>query len=329
MCTSIAFFDQNLFGRNLDLEVSFGQRVVIAPRRLAFPFAHRPALTDHYAVVGMASVAGGLPLFAEGLNEKGLYMAGLNFPGNAHYFADQGADPAHLAPHELLWLVLGSCATLAQARALLETVRVTAIPFSPGLPLAPLHWHIADGTGALVAEPTAGGLRLYEDEAGVLTNNPPFPFHRANLANYMGLSPRQPENRMAPGLPLSCYGQGMGAIGLPGDASPASRYVRAVFLKENAAFPAARPGQVMEFFHVLEGVAMVRGSVVTPEGKLDETLYSSCADGEALTYYWRTAAASRVSAVKLTEEACAGDRLLALAPEEEPAFAFARPAPLA
>ena len=160
MCTSIAFFEQKLFGRNLDLEVSFGQRVVIAPRSLAFPFAHRPALTEHYAIVGMASVAGGLPLFAEGMNEKGLYMAGLNFPGNAHYFADEGADPHHLAPHELLWLVLGSCASLAEAKALLEGVTVCSIPFAPGLPLAPLHWHVADATGALVAESTADGLHL-------------------------------------------------------------------------------------------------------------------------------------------------------------------------
>ena len=121
----------------------------------------------------------------------------------------------------------------------------------------------------------------------------------------------------------------MGAIGLPGDASPASRYVRAAFFKENAAFPASRPGQVMEFFHVLEGVAMVRGSVVTPEGALDETLYSSCADAEERVYYWRAAAASRISAVRMTEEACRGDKLLAAAPEEAPAFAFVQPQALA
>lgn len=263
------------------------------------------------------------------MNEKGLYMAGLNFPGNAHYFADEGDDPNHLAPHELLWLVLGSCASLAEAKALLEEVTVCAIPFAPGLPLAPLHWHVADATGALVAESTADGLHLYEDKAGVLTNNPPFPFHQTNLANYMNLSPRQPENHFAPGLPLACFGQGMGAIGLPGDASPASRYVRAVFFKENAGFPEDRPGQVMEFFHVLEGVAMVRGSVVTPEGALDETLYSSCVDGVEHVYYWRTAGASRISAVRMTEEACRGGKLLAVTPEDTPAFAFTEPQPLA
>ena len=121
----------------------------------------------------------------------------------------------------------------------------------------------------------------------------------------------------------------MGAIGLPGDASPASRYVRAVFFKENAGFPADRPGQVMEFFHVLEGVAMVRGSVVTPEGALDETLYSSCIDGVEHVYYWRTAGASRISAVRMTEEACQGGKLLAVTPEDTPAFAFTEPQPLA
>ena len=225
--------------------------------------------------------------------------------------------------------MLGSCASLAEAKALLEGVTVCAIPFAPGLPLAPLHWHVADSTGALVAESTADGLHLYEDRAGVLTNNPPFPFHQTNLANYMNLPPRQPENHFAPGLPLACFGQGMGAIGLPGDASPASRYVRAVFFKENAGFPEDRPGQVMEFFHVLGGVAMVRGSVITPEGALDETLYSSCIDGVEHVYYWRTSGASRISAVRMTEETCRGDKVLAVTPEESPAFAFAEPQPLA
>ena len=154
--------------------------------------------------------------------------------------------------------------------------------------------------------------------------SPPGPFGRANTQ-----SPPQPENHFAPGLPLACFGQGMGAIGLPGDASPASRYVRAVFFKENAGFPADRPGQVMEFFHVLEGVAMVRGSVVTPEGALDETLYSSCIDGVEHVYYWRTAGASRISAVRMTEEACQGGKLLAVTPEDTPAFAFTEPQPLA
>ena len=123
MCTSIAFFEQRLFGRNLDLEVSFGQRVVIAPRCLAFPFARRPALADHYAVVGMASVAAGLPLFAEGMNEKGLYMAGLNFPGNAWYPPAEDAAPDAVAPYELIPLVLAKTGEDEEVKAYADSLR--------------------------------------------------------------------------------------------------------------------------------------------------------------------------------------------------------------
>ena len=110
-------------------------------------------------------------------------MAGLNFPGNAFYFEQTDPGRENLAPYELIPLVLGTCATLAQARRLLENVRLTAEPFAPGYPAAPLHWHIADATGSLVAEPMDDGLHLYENPADVLTNNPPFPFQLMNLNN--------------------------------------------------------------------------------------------------------------------------------------------------
>ena len=305
MCTSLSFTRPALFGRNLDLEVSFGEQVAIAPRGFAFPFHHRPPMTSHFAMIGMASVAAGIPLYAEAVNEKGLYMAGLNFPGNAFYFPD-APSREHVAPYELIPLVLGSCATLAQARALLEGVRLAAVPFGPGYPLAPLHWHIADATGSLTAEPMADGLHLHENPVGVLTNNPPFPFHRMALNSFQGLSPRQPVNTFAPDLALQPYGQGMGAIGLPGDASPMSRFVRAAFLKAHAAFGGDSAENVMQFFHILDAVAMVRGTVVTPEEKYDETIYSCCVDAASLTYYYKTYANSRVCAVRLTGDACQG-----------------------
>ena len=127
MCTSIAFSQYALYGRNLDLECGFGEQVAIAPRNQAFSFHHREPLREHYAMIGMASMAGNTPLFAEAANEKGLYIAGLNFPGNAHYFPEADALQLNLAPYELIPLLLGACATLAEARALLETVR-TALP---------------------------------------------------------------------------------------------------------------------------------------------------------------------------------------------------------
>ena len=248
MCTSLAFSSPALFGRNLDLEYSFSEQVAVTPRNHAFSFRHRPPLAHHFALIGMAAVAGDVPLYAEAANEKGLYMAGLYFPGNAHYFPDTDPQRDNLAPYELIPAVLGACETLAEARRMLERVRLIADPFAPGYPLAPLHWHIADATGSLVAEPMADGLRLYDDPAGVLTNNPPFPFHLTRLSDYQTLSPRPPENRFAPALGLQPYGQGMGAMGLPGDASPVSRFVRAAFLKAHAAFDGDEAAQVVQFF---------------------------------------------------------------------------------
>lgn len=308
MCTSIALFQgAGYFGRNLDLETNFGEQVVITPRQFPLRFRRQPAQTSHYALIGMATVAAGVPLYAEAANENGLYMAGLNFPGNAWYPPE--VDPAYdaVAPYELIPWLLGSCATLEEARRKLANFRPLGVPFSAGMPLAPLHWQIADRTGALVLEATRDGVAVYDDPVGVLTNNPPFPFHQMNLNQYMGLSACQPDNRLAPDAPLAPFGQGMGAIGLPGDASPASRYVRAAFHKLNSPDPGEDGARVTQFFHLLDAVAMVRGSVRTPEGDWDITTYSCCYSAETATYYYKTYGNHRLTAVRLDDAGRDGD----------------------
>ena len=225
-----------------------------------------------------------------------------------------------MAPFELIPLVLGRCKTLAQARELLATVRLVAEPFAPGFPLAPLHWHIADATGALVAEPMADGLHLYEDPAGVLTNNPPFPWHQTNLHNYRGLSTAAPANSLAPALELPLCGQGFGALGLPGDASPVSRYLRAVFTKAHAVFGPDRDCGIVQFFHVLDAVAMVRGTVTTDQGGCDETRYSSCIDAQTGTYYYKTYDSGSLHAVTMDEAARQGSDLRVYPLQARPLF---------
>ena len=213
-------------------------------------------------------------------------------------------------------------AAYARSRALLETVRLVAIPFAPGYPLSPLHWHIADSTGSLVVESMADGLHIYENPVGVMTNNPPFPYHLMRLNDYQALSPRQPENRFAPALDLRCYGQGMGAIGLPGDASPMSRFVQAAFLKSHAVFEEDAQARVEQFFHILRAVGMVRGSVITPEGKFDETIYSCCIDAANGMYYYTTYFNSRVTAISLFDEPLDGNTARAFPLERAPQFHY-------
>ena len=161
MCTSIALTTKDTYtGRNLDLEYAFGEKVVITPRQFPLQFHKMPALETHQAIIGMASVAEGYPLYAEGVNESGVYMAGLNFPGNAYYPPEGGAGEA-LAPYELIPWLLGTCKTAAEAAEQMRRIPLLGVPFRPDMPLAPLHWHIADRRGAFVAEPMEDGVKVY------------------------------------------------------------------------------------------------------------------------------------------------------------------------
>ncbi len=300
MCTSIAWKNGDFyFGRNLDLEVAFGQRVVITPRRHRLEFRREKPMEQHYAMIGMATVMEGCPLYAEAVNEKGLCIAGLNFPENAYYAEKEENGKAHIAPFELPWWLLGQCATVQEAQALLEGTQIVGIAFSDSIPISPLHWHIADGSGSMVVECMRDEMHIHEDPVGVLTNNPPFDFHMYNLSQYMNLTALRPENRFADEVELQPFGRGMGAFGLPGDASPASRFVRAAFLTLNSECEEQEEKSVSHFFHLLDSVAMTKGSVLAPCGEWEHTLYSCCVNADDGVYYYKTYGNNQLTAVHL------------------------------
>lgn len=310
MCTAITYQTRDhYFGRNLDLEYSYRETVTVTPRSFPLVFRKMGKLERHYAMIGMAFVAGGYPLYYEASNEKGLSMAGLNFPGNARYQPERpGRD--NVTPFELIPWVLGQCADLKQARACLERVSLLDEAFSPELPLTPLHWMAADREGALTVEPGEEGLKLYENPVGVLTNNPPFPHQMLNLTNYMGLTREQPQNRFCPGLELTPYSRGMGALGLPGDLSSQSRFVRACFTKLNAVSGESEEESVSQFFHILTSVEQQRGCVRLADGRYECTLYSSCCNTDRGIYYYTTYENRAPAAVDMHREDLEGERLV-------------------
>lgn len=234
-------------------------------------------------------------------------MASLNFPGNAYYFPGGKNGEIELAPYELIPYVLERCETVLQAEILLKKVCVVAVPFRENLPLAPLHWMVADERDCLVAEPMCGGLQIYKNSVKVMTNNPPFPYHMERLKDFLNLKADYPENTMAKGLQLAPNSQGMGGIGLPGDASSSSRFVRAAFLLHNSDVSDDGLSQV---FHILSGVEMVRGSVRTREGRLDTTTYSCCMDASKGIYYYKVYTNHRIHAVDMTRENLDGEKPL-------------------
>lgn len=286
MCTAITYTTRDhYFGRNLDLERSYGERVVITPRRFHLPMRLAEPLTNHHAMVGMATVADGYPLYYEATNEQGLSMAGLNFPDNAVY-KPPAAGRDNICAFELIPWLLGRYATVAEARQALERVNIVNVPFGEGQPLTPLHWLVADRRGAIVVESVAQGLRVYDNPVRVLTNNPPFGYHLTNLCNYMSLHEGTPDNRL--GGDLTPYSLGMGALGLPGDFSSASRFVRAVFVRQKSHSGDSERESVNQFFHILTSVAMPKGCVLAANGDYEYTRYTSCCNTDRGIYYYTT-----------------------------------------
>ncbi len=299
MCTAIRYQNSgHYFGRNLDLEYSYKEQVVITPRGRKFTLRSGGDFTTRYALIGMATVLCDYPLYYEAANEAGLAAAGLNLPGLARYFAPQEGKK-NITPFEFLPWLLGQASDLSQARSMLEDLNLTDISFAPELPLSPLHFMISDRTGSLVVEQTEDGLHIYENPFDVLTNNPPFDFQQWNMRQYANLSAQNQPSRFGAGYPLNDYGVGLGAFGLPGDATGPSRFVRAAFHLANSRCDANTGHEVSQFFHILDSVSMLKGSTLTHEGKDDITLYSSCIDLDNGVFYYKTYNNSQVTAIRM------------------------------
>lgn len=301
MCTAVSFLSgDHYFGRNLDLEYCYQETVTVTPRNFPFCFRNKETISSHFAMIGVATVANNYPLYYDATNEAGLSMAGLNFPGNAFYGTQQ-LGMYNIASFELIPWVLSQCKTVKDAQILLSRTNLVGISFSPAYPLTDLHWIIADKESSITVEPLKDGLVITENPVGVLTNNPPFDYHLHNLKNYLGLSEKDPENRFAPGLALKPYSRGMGAMGLPGDLSSGSRFIKAVFTKLHSVKPQEENTAVSQFFHILGSVAQQEGCVKVGKG-FEKTVYSSCCNTDKGIYYYTTYENSQITAVHMHKE---------------------------
>ena len=310
MCTAATYKTKDFyFGRTLDYEVSYGDEVVITPRNYPIKFRNGVELKTHNAIIGMACVMDGFPLYYDASNEKGLAMAGLNFVGNA-YYNDNIDGRENVAQFELILWILAQCDSVAQARQRLECINITKEQFKPNLPAAQLHWIIADKDEAITVEAMADGLKIWDNPVGVLTNNPPFDKQMFNLNNYIGLSPRDPENKFSENLKLNMYSRGMGALGLPGDLSSQSRFVRVAFVKMNSVSGDGENESVSQFFHILGAVDQQRGCDYVNGDKLEITIYTSCCNADRGIYYYTTYENHQITAVDMHHENLDGAALI-------------------
>lgn len=314
MCTAVTYKTKNFyFGRTLDYEISYGDQVVITPRNYIFDLRNGTQMKSHYAMIGMACVMQNYPLYYDAVNEKGLGIAGLNFVGNAHYNKPM-EDKDNITQFELIPWLLGKCATVKEVRKLLEHINLIDTPFLENLPVAQLHWIIADKNECITMESMEDGLKIYENPVGVLTNNPPFNYQMFNLNNYMHLSVENRNNTFSKDLALNQYSRGMGAMGLPGDLSSQSRFVRAAFVKMNSLSGDSEEESVSQFFHILGSVDQQRGCCKLGENKYEITLYTSCCNADKGIYYYNTYDNHQICEVDMHKENLNGEKLITYTP---------------
>ena len=276
MCTAATYQTKDFYmGRTLDYEFSYGEEVTITPRNYEFDFRYAGKAKTHYALIGMAFVAGDYPLY-----------------------------------YEFIPWILTQCASVAEARRMLSNMKLMGTPFSEQLPTAQLHWMIADKEECIVVESMKDGMHIYDDPVGVLTNNPPFPGQMFALNNYAGVSRKQPESTFAGVLELDPYSRGMGGMGIPGDLSSQSRFVKVAFTKLNAISGDGENESVSQFFHILGSVDQQRGCCEVSEGAYEITIYTSCCNTTKGIYYYTTYDNHQITAVDMYAENLDSDKLI-------------------
>lgn len=356
MCTAVTYSTKDTyFGRTFDWDVSYGEQIVFVPRNYSMHFRKMPTIDQHYALLGMAVVADHVPLFYDAINEKGLGMAGLNFPENTDY-KEINEKMDNITPFEFIPWILGQCGSVKEARALLTKMNLVKISFSEQYPLSPLHWIIADQRESITVECVKEGLKVYNNSVGVLTNNPPFDMQMFYLSNFMQLQAAEPSCGFIPAekiefcqeetgggekFSLRPYSRGMGAMGLPGDWSSASRFVRAAFAKFNAAIPDHLDEEsqeelegvsVSQFFHILGTVEQKRGCVLLEKGE-DEaniyeiSIYTSCCNLTQGKYYYKTYDNSNIHCVDMYREDLGGKELVTYGLRREPEICYQNESP--
>lgn len=317
MCTAVTYRTKDwYFGRNLDYEYSYEEQVVVTPRNYKFKYRNGTEDACHYAIIGTAYVVDEYPLYYDATNEYGLSMAGLLFAGNAVYEPWTG-EKENITPFELIPYILSSCKNMDEVKKCLKTISIWKENFSEKLPLSPLHWMIADEKNCIVLENTKDGMAVYDNPINVLTNNPPFPFQMMNLHQYAAISPKNPINSVPANIsreccfPTECYSQGRGGVGLPGDFSSTSRFVKAAFVRNTAVSGETESESVNQFFHILASVEQVKGCVILENNTYEKTIYSSCCNAAKGIYYYKTYENSNITAVDMRKENLDGDKLIA------------------
>ena len=309
--------------RTMEFGIGMESNVIVVPRgyaRTGTAPDGKPGLkwNAKYACVGANGA--GMPVMLDGVNEQGLAVGLFYFPNMAQYMPYTAADTdKSIAAWELGSYILENFATIDEARKGVAEIVVPEVVleqwgFSPGT-----HYLVIDATGAsIVIEYIDGALRVYDNPLGVLTNCPSFDWHMTNLRNYIKLSPTIAPPITIDGVELTSFGQGSGMLGMPGDFTPPSRFVRAVAFSQSAEPNSTGEEAVLQAFHILNNFDIPKGAVRDVEkdahGNIvaEETQWTSACDLKARKFYFRTYGNSQIRSVDLTQMNLDGQEIVTI-----------------
>lgn len=283
-------------GRTVEFGIDLDMTLAVVPRGYAFAGdvsgGEGKKYISKYGVVGIYCFTN--PKIMDGINEKGLVAAAFYFPGYAEYgkVTDKNMSEA-LSPAEIPNWILTQFATIEEVKKGLSSIVIApSILEGWGPTPPPFHYVVYDKEGRSIAiEPRDGKVVVSENPIGIFTNSPVFDWHLTNLNNYINLSPYNVDSARLKGLELSAFGQGSGMLGIPGDFTPPSRFVRAAIFS-SAATPSENSEQgVFQIFHLLNQFDIPKGSAANKNSNgisYDITWVTCVKDQDALKYYYKT-----------------------------------------
>lgn len=308
-------------GRTLEFGTSLNSQLVVWPKGSTFtgttPSGDNGVKFEaKYGFIG-ATVDKNYDMVVDGLNEEGLNAGLFYFPGYADYTKATPENTSKgISPAQFVTWVLANFSTVDELKANIDEIAVLPVTLDLLKQVPDVHFKVQDATGkAITIEPVDGELKVYDNPVRVLTNSPNFEYHLLNLNNYLNITSSYLKPTKIGDMTLQPFGMGTGSVGLPGDITPPSRFLRMVFYTQNVPPLPNSDAAVSTLFHVLNNFDIPFGSSEPPPGTAETdpeiTTWTSVSDLRKLQFHWKTYGQQNVRVVDLREALTeAGDKML-------------------
>lgn len=341
MCTGIQLKTTSgapIYGRTMEFADNLASAALVIPKGQKFtaagPSFHTPGKSwvSQYDITGLNT--DGLPLIIDGINSEGLCVGAFYFVGYAGYMdvSEKDADESICSIDVPVYL-LSNCKTVEEVKTALLAVKVNKGSYgssSNTTDPVPLHYNIHDAMGnVLVVEYINGELQMHDNPIGVLTNSPDYKWHYTNLSNYVNLTPDNKKELRLKNMsntgkelnPILPTGQGSGLLGIPGDYTPPSRFVRALFYSKAVVPVKENEEAVMQAFHILDAFDIPVGTIRALKGdqpSLEYTQWTVASDLEQRRFYFHTVGNRTIHLIDLANWKFTSDEIVTMAISEQP-----------